>query len=550
MDLGMDVNIEPSLPRTYGRAVICAKCQAQNDPMATRCCRCKADLLPGRKWSERLGYLLGAAVLAVAFIALARWLVSSADVPQFCASPAYLLLVAFGVVVFGLRMTFGRTPLYERYLKRAQRHLEPFPEQALVDFTEALELAPEKQKPDIRKQRGQLYSNLGRTEPALRDLSAYAAAPRDTVGTRLVSTLTEFDMEGQADMATKAEIEKLQHELVEQGLRRWVGYCTHCKDSVLLTAGRRCVRCGRRAKDARLITPAAFEEELAKLEAEHAIKRRRRWTWAAVAGVLLISVPLIALRATWTPRLPQLAMIMRSAAATLAPYTTMGRRATFRDGIFTFEYPAGWQLVTEEQIPDVLQTSLQGLSWGSYEYVGGVYTGSLENERGCAKMVIVVVEDPSLPGTLTDEQYEAMRRATAERVGSRLLSHFKTEVCSMPAAESVQIVDSEQSRLRQVIIVPPWPGQAYIFTCCSHPDSYAEFEPVFQRAIETLRIGEAVPVPTAVQGVTYTVQAGDTLSRIASRYGVTLQALVEANNIGDPSLIRVGQVLVIPIPQP
>jgi len=45
---------------------------------------------------------------------------------------------------------------------------------------------------------------------------------------------------------------------------------------------------------------------------------------------------------------------------------------------------------------------------------------------------------------------------------------------------------------------------------------------------------------------TYTVQPGDSLSAIAASYGVSLDALVAANSIADPSLIRVGQVLIIP----
>ncbi|MGF1453296.1 MAG: LysM peptidoglycan-binding domain-containing protein [Opitutales bacterium] len=52
------------------------------------------------------------------------------------------------------------------------------------------------------------------------------------------------------------------------------------------------------------------------------------------------------------------------------------------------------------------------------------------------------------------------------------------------------------------------------------------------------------PTTTAADG-TYTVQPGDTLSRIASRQGTTISALRRANNLsGD--LIRVGQVLTIP----
>lgn len=45
---------------------------------------------------------------------------------------------------------------------------------------------------------------------------------------------------------------------------------------------------------------------------------------------------------------------------------------------------------------------------------------------------------------------------------------------------------------------------------------------------------------------TYTVQSGDTLGAIATRFGVTITALASANGIPDPNVIQVGQVLQIP----
>jgi len=43
----------------------------------------------------------------------------------------------------------------------------------------------------------------------------------------------------------------------------------------------------------------------------------------------------------------------------------------------------------------------------------------------------------------------------------------------------------------------------------------------------------------------YTVVAGDVLSGIALRFGVTVAELVQWNNIPNPDLIRVGQKLTI-----
>ena len=47
-------------------------------------------------------------------------------------------------------------------------------------------------------------------------------------------------------------------------------------------------------------------------------------------------------------------------------------------------------------------------------------------------------------------------------------------------------------------------------------------------------------------GVTHTVQTGETLSIIARKYGVALKDIQNANRLADPTKIRVGQSLFIP----
>jgi len=51
------------------------------------------------------------------------------------------------------------------------------------------------------------------------------------------------------------------------------------------------------------------------------------------------------------------------------------------------------------------------------------------------------------------------------------------------------------------------------------------------------------PTPTQVVHV---VKKGDTLSLIAKRYGVTVVALMAANDLGHPDAIRAGERLIIP----
>lgn len=73
-----------------------------------------------------------------------------------------------------------------------------------------------------------------------------------------------------------------------------------------------------------------------------------------------------------------------------------------------------------------------------------------------------------------------------------------------------------------------------------------------QLKIPTTQVPPTAPPPTGVppttapgQPTTYVVQGGDTLFRIARRFGVTVEALAAANGIVNPNLIRVGQVLQI-----
>jgi len=56
--------------------------------------------------------------------------------------------------------------------------------------------------------------------------------------------------------------------------------------------------------------------------------------------------------------------------------------------------------------------------------------------------------------------------------------------------------------------------------------------------------GTQPATPTA--SITHTVRAGDTLYAIALRYNTTVEAIVQLNNLANPDLIQVGQVLKIP----
>ena len=56
----------------------------------------------------------------------------------------------------------------------------------------------------------------------------------------------------------------------------------------------------------------------------------------------------------------------------------------------------------------------------------------------------------------------------------------------------------------------------------------------------------ARPASAQSSGPVYIVQPNDTLYSIASRFNVSINELMAANNITDPNLLGVGQQLVIP----
>jgi LysM repeat protein len=89
------------------------------------------------------------------------------------------------------------------------------------------------------------------------------------------------------------------------------------------------------------------------------------------------------------------------------------------------------------------------------------------------------------------------------------------------------------------------PAQVYVGRTLIIPGTAAEDTPSVTP--ESTVAPNPAPTPTPPPTTsTHTVQRGETLSAIARRYGVSVQALVWTNNIANPSLILPGQVLVIP----
>ena len=61
--------------------------------------------------------------------------------------------------------------------------------------------------------------------------------------------------------------------------------------------------------------------------------------------------------------------------------------------------------------------------------------------------------------------------------------------------------------------------------------------------------GRILPTPRQ-DADQYQVQVGDTLGIIAQRYGISIDTLMQANNISDPNFLEVGMTLSVPAPDP
>lgn len=158
-------------------------------------------------------------------------------------------------------------------------------------------------------------------------------------------------------------------------------------------------------------------------------------------------------------------------------------------------------------------------------------------------------------------------RASSSAISGAHLDLKKVKPPALYEAVHVRLVEATEGMSRLTnIVAPPLSDQA-------HAKFYAGLERSIPKYQETLRqiqseiaqlSGGRVETPSAAGSppataapatgspsratITYTVQSGDTLAKIAARFGVTVEQMVASNDIEDANLVEVGQVLMIPSP--
>ena len=143
---------------------------------------------------------------------------------------------------------------------------------------------------------------------------------------------------------------------------------------------------------------------------------------------------------------------------------------------------------------------------------------------------VVYVEGGPIPVTGGEGTYTVQAGDVAYDIALK----FGITVEELASANNMTVEQIADLSVGQKLIIPQRPP---------------EQQPVTTATPET---GEpaATSTPAASEEGTYTVQEGDIPVTIAEKFGISVEALMEANGITDPTSLKIGQVLVIPTPTP
>ena len=268
----------------------CLKCKTNNPSSRDICEECGANLLPGEGIGDRLGNLI-VGILGGVMAGAGAWLLSEApiEVPECMpVSSAACIFAAIASPIAGLVSAIRKTPLYKRYTTRARHHIELDPEQAVADFSQALETAPEKEQAGLLKERATLYEKLGMEKEAARDRLDYTTAEGAYNG----GIMRLFGDEAVAGYTAGAG-ERDRKKLVAEGRVKALGYCSKCGGVVELNPDLRCLEHkSSKPKAVRFVLVDEAEAAMPEVLNEYTKQRRTRRNILIVVGIV-IGFPLL-----------------------------------------------------------------------------------------------------------------------------------------------------------------------------------------------------------------------------------------------------------------
>lgn len=221
--------------------IVCKKCQESNLPDQSICKKCGADLLPGETIGDRIINLVIGIAGGVIAALIATFLSSHPDIAEsseicLLTNPAAWYFAALAVPITAFVSAIRKTPLYTRYENRAIRHKTIDPDQALADYTSALENAPQKERAKLLKARAALYTQLGKEDQAVEDRLAYTYSEGAYEDESSFVRMFGADKDAFVSSSVKDE----RKRMLAEGKIKAVGFCKVCGKALELTEKLKC----------------------------------------------------------------------------------------------------------------------------------------------------------------------------------------------------------------------------------------------------------------------------------------------------------------------
>lgn len=161
------------------------------------------------------------------------------------------------------------------------------------------------------------------------------------------------------------------------------------------------------------------------------------------------------------------------------------------------------------------------------------------------------------PGGITEQTYVVQK-------GDSLYSIAKKFNTTVDKLKELNNLTSNTLSIGQVLIIseaegPEPPSGDYILYTVKRGDSLYSIAREYETTVDAilqlnnlgttaLSIGQTLKIPKKTQSsLTYTVKKGDSLWKIANDFGVSVNSIIEANNLSGTTL-SIGQQLIIPGP--
>lgn len=138
--------------------------------------------------------------------------------------------------------------------------------------------------------------------------------------------------------------------------------------------------------------------------------------------------------------------------------------------------------------------------------------------------------------TLTRENESLRKQVAAASTGVASLAQLNDAVADLNKTIRAATAESQRDTLQKVAVQM----EALAKQTNASLQSIARSNTAAQ--VTTPNFNENYPK----EGITYTIERGDTLSSIAQKLGANLRDIINANKITDPTKLQVGQTIFIP----